>query len=93
MPGFDGTGPRGQGPITGRGMGYCAVPVSGLASARGAVAPLATPYYPAMAMLPGAVPYGIPGAGYARFGRYLRFGYGRGYGRGFGRRGGRGRRY
>ena len=22
MPGFDGTGPRGQGPMTGRGMGY-----------------------------------------------------------------------
>ena len=23
MPGFDGTGPRGQGPLTGRGEGYC----------------------------------------------------------------------
>lgn len=23
MPGFDGTGPAGQGPMTGRGMGYC----------------------------------------------------------------------
>lgn len=23
MPGFDGTGPWGQGPLTGRGMGYC----------------------------------------------------------------------
>lgn len=23
MPGFDGTGPRGEGPITGRGEGYC----------------------------------------------------------------------
>ncbi|QQY79854.1 hypothetical protein EDD65_10792 [Keratinibaculum paraultunense] len=23
MPGFDGTGPRGMGPMTGRGMGYC----------------------------------------------------------------------
>jgi len=28
MPGFDATGPRGQGPFTGRGMGYCAMPVS-----------------------------------------------------------------
>jgi hypothetical protein len=27
MPGFDGTGPRGFGPMTGRGMGYCAVTV------------------------------------------------------------------
>jgi hypothetical protein len=25
MPGFDGTGPRGQGPMTGRGEGYCAL--------------------------------------------------------------------
>lgn len=27
MPGFDGSGPLGQGPLTGRGMGYCAVPL------------------------------------------------------------------
>lgn len=26
MPGYDGTGPRGMGPMTGRGLGYCAVP-------------------------------------------------------------------
>ncbi|MFC1956809.1 DUF5320 domain-containing protein [Chloroflexota bacterium] len=26
MPGFDGTGPRGMGPMTGGGRGYCAVP-------------------------------------------------------------------
>src|SRR4030042_3938728 len=26
MPGFDGTGPRGQGPMTGGGRGYCVVP-------------------------------------------------------------------
>jgi len=25
MPGFNGTGPRGMGPMTGRGMGYCVV--------------------------------------------------------------------
>jgi hypothetical protein len=25
MPGFDGTGPRGRGPMTGRGEGYCAL--------------------------------------------------------------------
>lgn len=25
MPAFDGTGPRGQGPMTGRGEGYCAL--------------------------------------------------------------------
>lgn len=25
MPGFDGTGPRGEGPLTGRAEGYCAM--------------------------------------------------------------------
>jgi len=29
MPGFDGTGPMGQGPMTGGGRGDCAVPVPG----------------------------------------------------------------
>ena len=28
MPGFDGTGPRGMGPMTGGGRGYCAVPLA-----------------------------------------------------------------
>ncbi|ODS38928.1 hypothetical protein BEH94_06335 [Candidatus Altiarchaeales archaeon WOR_SM1_SCG] len=28
MPGFNGTGPRGLGPMTGGGRGFCAVPVS-----------------------------------------------------------------
>jgi len=27
MPGFDGTGPMGQGPMTGGGRGYCVVPL------------------------------------------------------------------
>jgi len=27
MPGFDGTGPRGTGPMTGGGRGYCVLPV------------------------------------------------------------------
>ena len=29
MPGFDGTGPRGMGPMTGGGRGFCASPVYG----------------------------------------------------------------
>ena len=29
MPAFDGTGPAGMGPMTGRGMGYCVLPVTG----------------------------------------------------------------
>ncbi len=28
MPGFDGTGPLGQGPMTGRGLGYCILKIS-----------------------------------------------------------------
>jgi len=28
MPGFNGTGPRGMGPMTGSGRGYCIVPLS-----------------------------------------------------------------
>lgn len=28
MPGFDGTGPRGQGPMTGGARGYCAAPLA-----------------------------------------------------------------
>jgi len=28
MPGFDGTGPRGAGPMTGGARGYCVVPLS-----------------------------------------------------------------
>jgi len=28
MPGFDGTGPAGQGPMTGKSRGYCAVPLN-----------------------------------------------------------------
>ncbi|MFC1924529.1 DUF5320 domain-containing protein [Chloroflexota bacterium] len=28
MPGFDGRGPRGMGPIAGGGRGFCAVPLS-----------------------------------------------------------------
>lgn len=30
MPGFDGTGPRGAGALSGRGRGNCAVPVGGM---------------------------------------------------------------
>jgi len=31
MPGFDGTGPRGQGPMTGGGRGYCIMPTGEVA--------------------------------------------------------------
>jgi hypothetical protein len=84
MPRFDGTGPMGQGPMTGRGMGYCAVPLSQLGPAR---RPTVTPYYPAPALPPWTAGYGVPRIAYARPWRAARFGRGRG----FNRRGARGR--
>jgi hypothetical protein len=90
MPGFDGTGPQGQGPMTGRGEGYCAVkiPESGQA-----------PYgYAGLQGTPvrSEAPAARPALG-ARFARWLRpatwlgRAFGRGRGRGAGR--GRGRRF
>ena len=83
MPRSDGTGPTGQGPMTGRGMGYCAMN-------------LPTPgknYYPSgFAGISGtpvntALPYNNPLPARS-FGRmfFSRFGRGRGMGRGRGRR-------
>lgn len=89
MPNFDGTGPMGRGPMTGRGMGYCVVPVSRLASAPGPVAAAALPYYSPIAPAPRVSPYGFPTTAYPRFGPGPWFGHARG----FGRRGGRGRRW
>ena len=34
MPAFDGTGPKGQGPLSGRGEGYCAIRLPNLRSRR-----------------------------------------------------------
>jgi hypothetical protein len=85
MPRGDGTGPAGQGPMTGRGAGFCAgFNMPGYANravgGRAAAQPGAA-YGPGPA---GAnrVPSGVRGAGMGR-------GPGRGIGRGFG--GGRGR--
>jgi len=81
MPRFDGTGPTGQGPMTGHGGGYCAIkyPASGQA-----------PYgYTGVQGKP--VRWGTPvarptlGARFARGAGRVR-GAGRGRGRGFGRR-------
>ncbi len=48
MPGFDGTGPRGMGPMTGGGRGFCAIPGYGV--------PWGMPYYGAGAPTPGGMP-------------------------------------
>ena len=94
MPRFDGTGPQGQGPMTGRGEGYCAVksPQSGQ-----------MPYgYAGLQGTPvgAAAPAARPALG-ARLARWLRpttwlgrstgRGRGRGAGRGQGHGAGRGR--
>ncbi len=86
MPGFDGTGPMGQGPMTGRGMGYCAVPLPPAVSAPTPVTPAVVPVYPAATYPVAAPAYGFSRIGYQRVGWWPRF-----FGRGFGRRGGRGR--
>jgi hypothetical protein len=55
MPGFDGTGPRGMGPMTGGGRGFCAVPLPaawptymGTGAYRSYGLPWATPFAPPM---------------------------------------------
>ncbi len=82
MPRFDGTGPQGQGPMTGRGEGYCAMtlPESGQ-----------SPYgYAGLQGMP------VRGSRFARWPRPAMrrgraFGRGRGRGAGGRGRGGRGR--
>ncbi|MDY7031917.1 MAG: DUF5320 domain-containing protein [Thermodesulfobacteriota bacterium] len=85
MPGFDGTGPRGFGPMTGRGMGRCNPRFQGMETPYGGY-----PYGQGYGYPPpyGAAPYG----GFGWGGGFRRgFGFGRGFGRGFGMRRGWGR--
>jgi len=87
MPGFDGTGPLGRGPMTGRGMGYCALsmpqfPVSAYPGGYGTSGYVPGPYnsgsYPrATAPYYGPIP--------APFVRRRGMGRGRAWGRGRGR--------
>lgn len=84
MPRFDGTGPRGSGPMTGRGEGYCVLelpeadrPARGLAGLEGA---------PVRREPPAAEPVQSPPAT-----MWPRSVFGRG--RGWGARRGRGRRF
>jgi hypothetical protein len=91
MPAFDGTGPRGLGPMTGRGEGYCAIafPPPGTGKAPYGYTGLAgTPVQPALAGSPEmGVPYAtppVPATPFAPFSAPR-------LGRGLGRRRGRGR--
>ena len=60
MPGFNGTGPRGMGPMTGGGRGFCN-PWGIGAAARSYGAPprlgYGYPYYGAWQAAPGAIPF------------------------------------
>lgn len=100
MPAGDGTGPMGQGPMTGRAAGYCAgFPVPGYMSLVGGRTLGARPVSASYARAPHAgaiVPYGYPTAYAPTWPRALGWfgrGFGRGRGRGFGPGGGRGRRW
>ena len=60
MPGFDGTGPRGMGPMTGGGRGFCSPWGIGAASRSYGVPPrlgYGYPYYGAGQVAPGAIPF------------------------------------
>jgi len=101
MPGMDGTGPRGLGPMTGGGRGLCNPSFAGAGSSYGGA--YSSPYgggYPygyGTAPYGGGSPYGY-GMGYApyspygrpSFAPYRQFGFGRGGGFGRGRGAGRG---
>jgi len=79
MPAGNGTGPMGQGPMTGRSAGFCAgFGVPGYANRPG-IGGFLSRFWPF-----GRFSQATPMAG---------FGRGRGRGRGFGRGGGRGRRW
>ena len=43
MPGFDGTGPKGLGPMTGRGQGYCIVSIEDESSLQRDIPPTQAP--------------------------------------------------
>jgi hypothetical protein len=85
MPGFDGTGPMGQGPMTGGGRGFCAMPYRGYGSYGYG---MGAPYYPPFSGYPSygygmGAPYYPPSGGYPSFGRPF-YGYGPVFGAGRG---------
>ena len=88
MPGFDGTGPRGMGPMTGGGRGFCNPYYAGARSPYGGPYPYSTPYGMGY-MPPYGAGYSTPYAAYSygayAGGRGLGWGRGFGWGRGLGR--------
>ena len=101
MPGGDGTGPMGLGPMTGRAMGYCVTAIPGGGGRPYGYAGL-TGWPVSMSPFYGAPPgYGVPvygkagwwGTPYSPYFGGPRWGGRRGGGRGWGRGFGRGRRF
>ena len=93
MPGFDGTGPMGLGPMTGGGRGFCnpAFGASGFAGGAGSIYSRpygwGSPYASGMGYVPYSPSGKIPSVSYIPFGwdRGMGWGLGRGRGRGWGR--------
>jgi len=85
MPGFDGTGPRGMGPMTGGARGFCNPSYAGGRAPFGGAYPYSAPYGTGY-VPPYGVGYSTPYAGYP----YGAYGFGGGFGRGRGFGGGRG---
>jgi len=90
MPGMDGTGPMGLGPMTGGGRGWCNPYFGGLGFAGEAGSGYSRPYG-----LGNPYAYGMGYVPYSPSGRipsapYIPFGWGRGMGGGLGRGRGRG---
>ncbi len=90
MPGLDGTGPRGMGPMTGGARGMC----NPYGPQNYGGMPYGMPYAPYQsyggygAPMMAGMPYGYGGAmpyGYGRPGFGMGMGYGRGMGMGYGR--------
>ncbi len=100
MPGFDGTGPRGMGPMTGGARGFCNPYYAQGRAPFGGAYPSGTPYGPGYAPSYGGyyspyaanTPYQTNPYGSFGFGRRFRMGRGFGGGNGFGWGRGMGRR-
>ncbi len=78
MPRFDGTGPMGQGPMTGRGNGYCVLPLTDNDTPISNFTPIHPINY-------GPIPQVYPYSGFRRRRINSLRGFGRGCGRGFAR--------
>jgi len=66
MPGFDGSGPRGQGPLTGGRRGYCTVPYNAYGAPYGGTSYGTVPRPASVASVAGRPFFGGGGGGWGR---------------------------